>query len=156
MDNSPSGNECLATVGNEASEWKQIRVREYNSLVAESEAFRLLTDKQKEVITALRRENCQKDEQISQKNREIRRLSTCCEQRDRDLNEVEEWITSFKPVMDENERKLKQQERTIVELSKTVKTLKKIATTLLLIVLTQMNRHWFNFTFSYHLKLLFP
>ena len=156
MDNSPTGSGSLASVGTKASEWKQIHVREYNSMVAESESFRLLTYKQKEEIAELRRENCRKDEELYQKDREIRTLSALCEQRGRDLSEMEEWITGFKPVMDENERRLKKQERTIVELSRTVKRLKNIATTLLLVVLTQINSYWLNITFSYHLKLLLP
>ena len=156
MDNSPSGNGSLASLGSKPSEWKKIHVREYNSMIAESESFRLLTGKQKEEIAILRRENGQKDKEIFQKDREIRRLSALCEQRGRDLSEMEEWITSLKPVMDENERKLKQQGRTIVELSRTVKKLKDVAITLLLVVFTQVNSHWLNFTFSYHLKLLLP
>lgn len=130
------GGGSLASARSKAPEWKQIHIRDYDSMVEE--------------IAKLRGENCRKDE-------EIRRWAALCKRRGRDLDEMEEWITRFKPVMDENERKLKEQEHTIVELSRTVKRLKDIATTLLLVVLTQINSYWLNShwlnTFSYHVKL---
>lgn len=108
-------------------------------------SFQLKTERQAQEIDRLRKANCLKD-------REIRKWTKLYEQRDKDVNEMVGWIAGFKPVMDENERRIEQLEATNVELKEALKKLKSFATALLVVLLSN---HWLNFTTSnYYIKLL--
>lgn len=101
------------------------------------------TEKQASEIATLRKANFEKDKRI-------RELTALCKQRDKDLNEMEEWIADFQPVMDENERRISRQENTIMELKEELNRLMNLATTLIVLVLS---KHWLNFTSSYQVRL---
>lgn len=140
MATSPGGNGSLFCV----RRWLQKRhFQQMYNTAGTAVRCQLKTEKEASEIAALRKKIYQKDE-------EIKKWRALCKRREKDLEEMEKWIEGFKPVMDENECRIEQQESTILELKGEINRLINLATTLVVLV---FSKHWLNLTSSYQLKL---
>ena len=118
-----------STVDRAAPDWKSIALNKE----ADNVTLRILAKTQKAEIASLKKE-------ISEKEQEIRRLTSLCNQQETDLDEMEKQFTDLHPKLEENDRRISHMEFTILNLNTSLHRLKAFTSALLAALVSQVKR----------------